>query len=96
MRHISSVLHAVLKERRLSEGVCNHSFFARWGDVVGTHLARSTRPLRVDGTTLVVWVENGVLLHHLSYLVPRVLERLRETAPGNTIDTIRFTLNPEP
>jgi predicted nucleic acid-binding Zn ribbon protein len=96
MKHISSVLHAVLKERQLSEGIRNYSFFARWGEVAGPHLARSTQPLRVHGSTLVVWVENAVLLHHLSYLAPRLLERLQEAAPGNTIDTIRFTLNPEP
>ena len=96
MRHISGILHAVLNERRLSEGVCNHAFFSTWADVVGQHLAKSTRPLRVHGTTLVVWVENTVLMHHLSYLVPRLLERLQQSAPGNTIDTIRFTLNPEP
>lgn len=96
MKHISSVLRAVLRERQLSDGIQNYSFFARWEEVVGGHLARSTRPLRVHGTTLFVWVENAVLMHHLSYLVPRLLERLRDAAPGTTIDTIRFTLNPEP
>jgi hypothetical protein len=96
MRHISNVLRVVLKERQLSEGIRNYSLFSRWPDVVGPHLAKSTRPLRIHGTTLAVWVENAVLLHHLSYLAPRLLERFRQAAPGTTIDTIRFTLNPEP
>jgi hypothetical protein len=96
MRHISGVLQTVLKERQLSDGIRNYSYFDRWEEVAGPHLARSTRPLRVHDRTLVVWVENAVLLHHLSYLAPRLLERLREAAPGNTIDTIRLTLNPEP
>lgn len=96
MKHISNVLQLVLKERQLSEGIRNYSLFSRWPDVVGPHLAKSTRPLRIHGSTLLVWVENAVLLHHLSYLAPRLLERFREAAPGTTIDTIRFTLNPEP
>lgn len=96
MKHISGLLQAVLRERQLTAGIQNHAFFAAWSKVVGEHLSRSTRPLRVNGTTLVVWVENAVLLHHLSYLVPRLLERVRDYAPGSTIDAIRFTLNPEP
>ena len=95
MKHISNVLQVVLKERQLSDGIRNYSVFSRWSEVVGPHLAQSTRPLRVHGTALVVWVENAVLLHHLSYLAPRLLEKFRATAPGSTIDTIRFTLNPE-
>jgi hypothetical protein len=43
-----------------------------------------------------VYVENAVLQHHLSFLVPMMLDRLREVAPGSTIDSIRFTPNPEP
>jgi len=96
MDHISVVLRGLLEGRRLSQGIRNHSCFSRWPDVVGPHLAQVTRPLRVQGTTLWVWVENPILQHHLTYLTPKLLERLRGAAPGSTIDQVRFTLNPEP
>ena len=96
MDHISGILQAVLRGRDLETGVRNYRAFPRWREVVGEPLAASTRPLRVQGRTLWVYVENAVLRHHLSFLVPKMLERLREVAPGSTIDSIRFTPNPEP
>ncbi len=96
MDHISGILQTVLQGRDLERGVANYRAFPRWREVVGDPLAGSTRPLRVQGKTLWVYVENAVLQHHLSFLVPKMLERLREVAPGSTIDTIRFTPNPEP
>jgi hypothetical protein len=95
MDHISGILHAVLRGRDLETGVQNYQVFPRWAEVVGEPLAASTRPLRVQGKTLWVYVENAVLQHHLSFLVPTMLERLRVVAPGSTIDSIRFTPNPD-
>jgi hypothetical protein len=96
MDHISGTLRTVLRTRDLETGIENHRMFSRWGEIVGESLAAGTRPVRVQGRTLWVYVENSVLRHHLSFLVPKMLERLREVAPGCTIDTIRFTPNPEP
>lgn len=96
MDHISGILQAVLRGRELETGVQNYRVFPRWPEVVGEPLAASTRPLRVQGKTLWVYVENTVLQHHLSFLVPKMLERLRVVAPGSTIDSIRFTQNPNP
>ncbi len=96
MNHISGILEAVLRGRDLERGVANYRTFPRWREVVGEPLAARTRPLRMQGKTLWVYVEDAVLQHHLSFLVPKMLERLREIAPGSTIDSIRFTPNPEP
>jgi hypothetical protein len=96
MDHISGILRTVLRRRDLETGVENYSVFPRWAAIVGDPLAATTRPLRVHGTTLWVYVETAVLQHHLSFLVPKMLERLRQVAPGSTIDNIRFTPNPEP
>jgi hypothetical protein len=96
MNHISGILREVLRGRHLENGVANYQAFPRWREVVGEPLAGSTKPLRVQGTTLWVYVENAVLQHHLSFLVPKMLQKLREVAPGSTIDNIRFTPNPEP
>jgi hypothetical protein len=96
MDHISGILRAALRSRDLETTMENYRAFPRWREVVGEPLAASTRPLRVQGRTLWVYVENAVLQHHASYLVPKMLEKLREVAPGSTINSIRFTPNPEP
>ena len=93
--HISGALRGVLDGSGLRTGIANYGLFSRWPAVVGEHLAASTRPLRVQGKTLWVFVENAVLQHHLSMLTPRILEKIHKEAPGSTIDSVRFTLNPE-
>ena len=96
MKPISAVLRELLRQPALAEGLANHAVFPRWSEVVGPHLAIATRPLRVQGKTLWIWVESSVLQHQLSLLTPMILDKIRAAAPGTTIDTIRFTMNPEP
>jgi len=93
---VAAVLRELLQQPGWADGLANPAVFPRWSEVVGPHLAGATRPLRVQCRTLWVWVETSVLQHQLSLLTPMILERVRATAPGATIDTIRFTLNPEP
>lgn len=95
MRHIAPILEAVLGKARLRQGMANHEVMTAWERVVGEHLARSTRPVRIQGDALWVYVDSAVLLHHLTYLAPRLVRRVREEAPETSVQRIRFTLNPE-
>ena len=95
MDHIAVTLKSLLRRSDLERGVSNYSFFSSWEALVGPQLAASTRPLSVDGEVLWVYVDDATLRHHLTFLVPRLLERIRQTAPESRITTIRFTLNPE-
>jgi hypothetical protein len=95
MDHISSVLKSVLGEAHLRAGMANYGIFARWPELVGEHLARSTRPLRVQGNVLWVHVTDSTLLYHLTFLVPQMIKSIKDEEPGSRIESIRFTLNPE-
>jgi hypothetical protein len=95
MNHVSGILKELLTTANLRQGMADYACFAQWSEIVGAHLAGSTRPMRVQGQTLWVFVENSTLIHHISFLIPRMLERIRETSPGTRITSIRFTLNPE-
>ena len=95
MRHVAPILQGLLAEARLQQGIANYGFFSRWEEVVGASLAVSTRPLRVQGDILWVLVDNPTLRHHLTFLVPQLLDRIHQRAPNSRIAQIRFTLNPE-
>jgi hypothetical protein len=96
MDQISTILRKILVGANLHQGVSNYQVFRMWNDLVGGHLAASTRPLRIAGDTLWVQVENATLGHHMTFLVPQLLRKIRETIPEAKINTIRFTTNPEP
>lgn len=96
MDHVGGILNDLLAAANLRQGIANYAFFQQWPELVGEHLAGSTRPLRVQGNTLWVYVDNSTLIHHLTFLTPKMLQRIREISPRTSITAIRFTLNPEP
>ena len=95
MRHIAPILQGVLSRAHLQQGLSNYSVFSCWSEVVGPMLAPNTRPLRMQGSTLWVYVDNATLRHHMTFLIPQILDRIREHAPSSHIEQVRFTLNPE-
>ena len=95
MRHIAPILQGLLARAQLQQGLSNYGFFSRWEEVVGPPLAASTRPLRVQGDVLWVYVDNATLRHHMTFLVPQILDRIHQHAPDSSIAQVRFTLNPE-
>jgi hypothetical protein len=54
--------------------------FERWPEVVGEAMAARTRPLTIDGETLVVGCDEPALATHVRFLEPQLITRLRELA----------------
>jgi predicted nucleic acid-binding Zn ribbon protein len=52
--------------------------FDRWADVVGEAMASRTRPVAIDGETLVVACDDPALVTHLRFLEPQLVARLSE------------------
>ena len=52
--------------------------FERWGEVVGEAMAERTKPLRIDGDTLLVSCDEPAIATHVRYLQAELVERLRE------------------
>ncbi len=50
--------------------------FSRWRKIVPPRVARVTRPVRLDGTTLVVHVSESPWIHELQFLKQDLLEQL--------------------
>jgi predicted nucleic acid-binding Zn ribbon protein len=92
VQHISPTLEGLLKDHRLQQGIADYWVFSRWRDIVGPMLAERTAPIRVADGTLWVHVENSTLLHHLGYLSPKMLARIRAQAPQTSVYRIRFTI----
>jgi hypothetical protein len=90
MNHVSGIIESVLDAAHLKQGVANYGVVSRWEALVGNDLAGKTQPLRVDNGTLIVAVDNPVLHHQLTFLVPALLERIHREVPASRILSIRF------
>jgi len=61
--------------------------FGRWEEAVGDALAAHVQPVKLDGTTLVVQVDDPAWATQLKFLEGTLKQRLAEVA-GATIDRI--------
>lgn len=92
MEHISPTLDGLLKDNRLRQGIADYQVFSRWPAIVGKPLCDWTRPLKVVDGVLWIHAQNSTLLHHLTYVAPKMCARIRAEAPGTSIQRLRFTL----
>lgn len=61
--------------------------FGRWAEAVGDAVALHVKPIKLDGTKLVVEVDDPAWATQLRFLESTLTQRLLEVA-GATIDTI--------
>jgi predicted nucleic acid-binding Zn ribbon protein len=52
--------------------------FGRWDEIVGPSVAAHVRPVRVDGSTLVVSADHPAWATQMRHLAPDILGRLRD------------------
>jgi predicted nucleic acid-binding Zn ribbon protein len=62
--------------------------FDRWAEVVGDTMAAVTRPVGIDGQTLVVRCDDPALTTHLRFLEPQLVGRLAELAGDRHITSV--------
>ena len=61
-----------------------------WPDVVGRDIAERARAVGIDRGVLYVEVSHSAWMQELHFMEKELIARLREKAPGITIDRIRF------
>jgi len=81
-------LDTVLRRAGGSGGVAATAVFARWEEAVGESVAAHARPLRLDGTTLVVGVDAPAYATQLRLLSTQLLSRLRDLAGPGVVESV--------
>ena len=71
-------LDAVMRGLGAPEGSGVHLVFDRWAEVVGEGLAARTRPLKIEGTRLVLAVDEPAIATHVRFLQAELLARFDE------------------
>lgn len=84
---ISSSLDGVVRSLRGPSRQAVGGVFGRWTDAVGDQVAQHVKPVKLDGTTLVVEVDDPAWATQVKFLTPMIVERLAEVA-GITVDQV--------
>jgi predicted nucleic acid-binding Zn ribbon protein len=70
------------------------SVFTEWPKVVGETLAAHCRPLSLDGTRLVIAVDEAAWATQIRYLETELLGRLAEVVEGPRVASIEVRVSP--
>jgi hypothetical protein len=80
---IGKALDQVMRSLGAPEASGVHLVFDRWSEVVGESLAARTRPLKIEGSHLVLAVDEPAIATHVRFLQAELLARLEELlGPG--------------
>ena len=63
--------------------------FGRWAEAVGDAVARHVQPVKLDGTTLIVEVDDPAWATQLRFLEATVISQLHDVA-GATVDHLEI------
>jgi hypothetical protein len=67
--------------------------WARWSDIVGGDLVRCTMPRSLKGGVLKVAVGGSSWMQELTYLAPKIMDKLAEEVGPDVVREIRFVLD---
>ena len=73
---LSSSLDAVVKSLRGPSRAAVGGVFGRWGEAVGEQIAAHVQPVKLDGGTLVVEVDDPAWATQVKFLAATIIERL--------------------
>ena len=88
---VNSILHSVIKDKKLVDGFARYQFVLRWKEIVGEEVAKRTAPECLRGSTLVIRVCNSVWAQELSFQKDEIINQLKRFNDyGKEIDDIKF------
>ena len=80
---IGKALDRVMRSLGAPEASGVHLVFDRWAEVVGESLAARTRPLKIEGSHLVLAVDEPAIATHVRFLQAELLAKLDQLlGPG--------------
>ena len=94
MNDLSSLLPGFLRQLHFSEELTAELVVALWKNVVGETLAQNARPLRMQGTTLVLTVSSDAWKKELFSLRFEILKRLERLLGTSRVSGLELRVDP--
>ena len=94
-RPVGESLDTVMRGLGAPEASGVHLVFDRWGEVVGEALAARTRPLRIEGSRLVLAVDEPAIATHVRFLQGELLARLETLLGPGRVTALDLQVGPK-
>lgn len=93
-QRVGKALDRVMRGLGAPEASGVHQVFDRWPEVVGEALAARTRPLRIEGSRLVLAVDEPAMATHVKFLQAELLARLEELLGPGRVTALDLRVGP--
>lgn len=87
---MNKALKAFIKKNHLEEGLDQVRAAEAWSRVMGAGVSNYTLKVRLDGSTLIVYLKSSVLREELSLGATRIIEMMNEDLGRDLIEKIRL------
>jgi predicted nucleic acid-binding Zn ribbon protein len=88
-RRLNDSLDAVVRAMKGPSAQAVAGVFGQWESLVGDHVAAHVRPVVIDGSTLVVEVDEPGWATQLRYLERELLDRVQPATGGTLLTTLK-------
>jgi predicted nucleic acid-binding Zn ribbon protein len=78
---VTSVLNFALKKNKLEDKLTPFKFLSNWPQIVGTHIAKHSKPDNFKDGILFIKVDSSVWLQELMFQKETILRRLQAITP---------------
>ena len=92
---LGKALDRVMRGLGAPEASGVHLVFDRWPEVVGEALAGRTKPLRIEGSRLVLAVDEPAMVTHVKFLQPELLNRLEQLLGPGRVTSLDLRVGPK-
>ncbi|MFM8648876.1 MAG: DciA family protein [Actinomycetota bacterium] len=86
---LNTALEWVLRSLKSGDRQTTVTVFSRWSDLVGESVAAHVRPLKLDGGTLIVEVDDPTWATQMKFLEGDLMDRLQATG-GMAVERIEI------
>lgn len=94
-QRLGQALDRVMRGLGAPEASGVHLVFDKWSDVVGDALAARTKPLRIEGSRLVLAVDEPAMVTHVKFLQPELLGRLEQLLGPGRVTSLDLRVGPK-
>ena len=87
---IGSIISSVVEKMELNKKLRVSNIFNHWEDIVGTGIAKKTKPQKLVRNTLYVSVTTSTWANELSLMSEKLIEKINSFIGEDVVKTIRF------
>ncbi len=92
LKPLGDLLPKVFDKLGFTNRLLQEQVISLWPNVVGDQIAKNTKPVKVEGQTLIVVASNPIWCNELKYLKPEIIKKLNALIGKTVIKNIKFRM----